>query len=152
MTAEATASGNATDGKPYTGDTINFIGTVTDANYNTKDVATANTISLTGLSIDNANYTLNWPATITPRPITLSKTHDGTTAAAAGTVTIANNVDGANLTLTGTGGLDSRNAGSRTLSTAATPVLIQSASGPRPTIVCQAIQLLCRVIRWRGIL
>ena len=71
LTAEATTSGNATDGKPYTGDTINFIGTVTAANYNTKDVATANTISFTGLSIDNANYTLNWPATITPRPVTL---------------------------------------------------------------------------------
>lgn len=93
QTAETAGSGTTSDGKAYTNDTVNLIGTAT-GNFNSKDVATASTVSFSGISLsgtDAGNYTLTPHAsvsnTITPKPITVtgltasSKTYDGTATA-----------------------------------------------------------------------
>lgn len=70
-------------------------------------------------------------ATITARPIQLSGTriYDGTSTAAAGILTISNNVDGGNLSLTGSANLAGKDIGVQPVSTMAAAVLVQSASG-----------------------
>jgi gliding motility-associated-like protein len=91
QTSIIAGTGSATDGKPYTVDLVSLTGTPT-ANYNARYVATANTVSFTGVSLTGAqssNYTLTahptQAATITPKVIieinaqTFSKTYDGTT-------------------------------------------------------------------------
>ncbi len=90
QTSITAGTGTTTDGKWYTGDVISLTGTPT-ANYNTRFVATANTVSFTGVTLTGAqsgNYSLtahtSQAATITPKPIaeinaqTYSKTYDGT--------------------------------------------------------------------------
>ena len=91
QTAEATGSSTA-DGKPYTGDTVSLTGTAS-YNFNSKDVASATTITESGLSLTGAqatNYTLTAPtlsATITAKALNYTgisannKTADGGTAA-----------------------------------------------------------------------
>ncbi|WP_097461811.1 two-partner secretion domain-containing protein [Mangrovitalea sediminis] len=89
LAAEAVGSGTAGDGKPFSGDVVNFTGTATGT-YNSQDVATAKTVTFGGLKLDNSDYALtmqgNAAATITPKPVTLSppaaltKTYDGSTA------------------------------------------------------------------------
>ncbi|WP_301101408.1 YDG domain-containing protein [Propionivibrio sp.] len=90
--AEAPGAGTTADGKAYTGDTVSLSGTATGT-YNSKDVATATTVTYSGLSLagaDAANYSIviQGPAaaTITPRPLTVNysgvnKAYDGTVAA-----------------------------------------------------------------------
>ena len=92
--AEATGSGTTADGKPYTGDTVSFTGTVTGY-YNSKDVATAGTVTFGGLSLTGtqaADYSLTVQspaaATITAKGLTAagtlaaqSKVYNGTTNA-----------------------------------------------------------------------
>ena len=59
-TAEGTGSGTTADGKPYTGDTVSLTGTATGT-YNSKDVATATTVTFGGLSLTGsqaADYSL----------------------------------------------------------------------------------------------
>ncbi|MEI6676229.1 MAG: protease pro-enzyme activation domain-containing protein, partial [Verrucomicrobiota bacterium] len=70
-------------------------------------------------------------ATITPRPIQVTGTraYDGTTAAAAGSMAASNNLDGANLTLTGSANLAGRNVGSQAVLTGAALAQVQSATG-----------------------
>jgi hypothetical protein len=76
QTASTAGTGNSTDGKAYSGDTISLTGTLA-ANFNTKDVATANTVAFTGLSLtgtDVGNYTLTQPTgsnQITRAPLTI---------------------------------------------------------------------------------
>ena len=98
--AEAAGTGTSTDGKSYTGDVVSLTGTAVGT-YNSKDVATATTVTFSGLSLTGskaANYTLTIQspanAKITKKTVTLSatKTYDGTTTLGAGTVTIGTGV------------------------------------------------------------
>ena len=100
LASEGAGTGNTTDGKSYTGDSVNLSG-VAAGTYNSKDVATASTVTYSGLSISGSqasNYTLTIQspasAKITPKTVTLSatKTYDGTTTLGAGTVTIGTGV------------------------------------------------------------
>ncbi len=98
---EAPGSGNSADGKPYSSDQVSLTGTAT-ATYNSKDVATAATVTFAGLSLSGSargDYSLGGstqPATITPKTLSYSglsapasKVYDGTTAAVvSGTVTL----------------------------------------------------------------
>ena len=91
--AETAGSGTTSDGKPYSGDTVSVTGTPT-ATYNSKDVATATTVTFGGVSVSGSSggdymlTTLTQSATITPRTVTASivgnptKTYDGKTGAA----------------------------------------------------------------------
>ena len=93
--AESAGSGSTLDGKPYTGngDSVSLTGTASYV-YNSKDVATATTVTESGLSLagtGSGNYTLTPPslsATITTKALTMSglsvpssKVYDGTTTA-----------------------------------------------------------------------
>ena len=98
QTAEAAGTGSTADGKPYSVDSVSLTGTPTGT-YNSKDVATATTVTFGKLAqtgTGNGDYTLTTStqaATITPRTVTASiigdpaKTYDGTTSA---TLTQAN--------------------------------------------------------------
>ena len=89
--AESAGSGTSSDGKPYSGDTVSATGTATGT-YNTKDVATATTVTFAGITLTGAqasNYSLTaltQAATITVKTLTVSgpaasnKIYDGTTA------------------------------------------------------------------------
>ena len=93
LTAEAPGAGSTADAKPYTGDTVGV--TTATATYNSKDVATATTVTFGSMSLAGAqagNYTLTTQgpaaATITPKPLTesglsvaASKVYDATQAA-----------------------------------------------------------------------
>ena len=102
-TAEAVGAGNSADGKAYTGDTVSIAGTAAGI-YNSKDVATANTVTYSGLSLagadlGNYNLTIQAPAsaTITPKSLSMngltvptSKIYDATTTAfISGTAALA---------------------------------------------------------------
>src|SRR5262249_39614666 len=77
--AEAPGSGSTADLTPYTGDAVSLTGTVTGT-FNSKDVATANLITIGGMSLAGAqsgNYSLSNPTSqsavqITPKPLTYS--------------------------------------------------------------------------------
>ncbi|WP_215299723.1 autotransporter-associated beta strand repeat-containing protein, partial [Polynucleobacter sp. AP-Nino-20-G2] len=91
---EAVGAGTTSDGKAYTGDTVSIAGTAVGT-YNSKDVASASTVTYSGLSLTGAqagNYSLTiqspGAATITAKALTMSglsvpnsKTYDGTTTA-----------------------------------------------------------------------
>jgi mucin-19 len=93
-TTSAAVAGTASFGGLLGGDTVTLGGTPVGA-YNSKDVATAVSVSLSGLTLAGAsasNYSLAMPAslsaTITPKTLTVSgltvaasKVYDGTTAA-----------------------------------------------------------------------
>ena len=95
--SEAAGSGTTSDGKPYTGDTVNISGTPAGT-YNSKDVLTAATVTFSGLTLGGThanNYTLTIQSpsagTITPKALTMtgltapaSKVYDGTTNSAFG--------------------------------------------------------------------
>ena len=59
---ETAGSGTTSDGKPYTGDTVGLTGTATAA-YNSKDVASATTVTFGGLSLAGRR----WVTTRSPR-------------------------------------------------------------------------------------
>src|SRR5207253_7494211 len=77
LAAETAGTGTTADGKPYTVDSVGVTGTAT-ATYNSKDVATATTVTFSGLSLsgtDAGNYTATTPtqaATITPKALSVS--------------------------------------------------------------------------------
>ena len=95
--SEAAGTGTTSDGKPYTGDTVNITGTAVGT-YNSKDVLTAATVTFSGLTLGGThanNYTLTIQspvaATITPKALSMtgltapaSKVYDGTTNSAFG--------------------------------------------------------------------
>jgi hypothetical protein len=101
QTAETAGSGSTGDNKPYTGDTVSITGAPTGA-YNSKDVASATTVTFGGLSLTGAqasDYSLTastQAATITPKALSYtglsapaSKIYDGTTTAVvSGTATL----------------------------------------------------------------
>jgi hypothetical protein len=104
---EAAGSGTTSDGKAYTGDTVSLTGTATGT-FNFKDVATATTVSFSGLSLTGAqagNYSLTPHASashsITARTVSLSasKTYDGNVN--LGTVTVATGVGSETLNYSG---------------------------------------------------
>ena len=93
LSSIASGTSVSSDGKPITGDEVNLAGSASAA-YNSKDVATATTVSVTGLSLSGAQsayYTLNQgsaAATITAKALTMSglsvpasKTYDRLTTA-----------------------------------------------------------------------
>jgi len=92
QSAETAAFGTGGDGRPYTGDTVSLSGTATGS-YNNLNVAGASTVTFSGLSTANGNYSITAPtqaATITAKPLTLtgitagSTIYDGTTTAKLG--------------------------------------------------------------------
>lgn len=92
LSAELAGTGSVEDGKPYNNDQVSIIGTPIGV-YNSKDVATANEVSFSGLSlsgVDANNYSLtiqpNYASTITPKALSMfglsvpsSKMYDGNT-------------------------------------------------------------------------
>ena len=134
--AEAPGAGTTADGKPYTGDTVTLGGTPVGT-FVSKNVGAPVSVTVTGNTIGGAqagNYSLTQQtglsANITALAVQLSGTrvYDGTTLASSGILTIANNLDGANLTLSGNGGLASKDVGSPAISAAVTPVRVSSAA------------------------
>jgi trimeric autotransporter adhesin len=137
LSAQAVGTGTTADGKPYNGDTVALTGTALGI-YNSKDVASASTITFSGLSLSNSNYSLTLPsptaATITAKALTMSglgspdKVYDGTTSAsvsgtaalqasiAAGTGTSSDGkaytVDGVSLTGSVSGNFNSQDVAS----------------------------------------
>ena len=93
--AEAAGTGTTSDGKPYTGDTLGLrIAGGTPYTFNSKDVATATTITANGLvlgGLQAGNYSLtapSWSASISAKALTAQgslsgggKIYDGTTTA-----------------------------------------------------------------------
>ena len=78
QSAEAVGTGTSSDGKPYSGDIVNIIGTATGT-YNSPNVATATTVTFGGLSLSGpqfTDYTLTIQsaasATITPATPSIS--------------------------------------------------------------------------------
>ena len=118
LAAEAAGAGSAFDGKPYTGDTVSVSGSSAGTGtYNSKDVATATTVTYNGVSLSGAqasNYALQAAATIAPKPLALggSRNYDGTTAIGNASLTIANKVGADDVSLaSGSTTLAGRNAG-----------------------------------------
>jgi hypothetical protein len=119
----AALNGTAALAGVVSGDTVTLGGTPV-ASFGNKNVGNAKPVSVSGYTLGGAsatNYSLTQPnlsANITARPVALSgsRVYDGTSAAAAAILTIGNNLDGANLTLSGSGTLASRNAGAQAIS------------------------------------
>ena len=92
LSAESIGTGTVNDGKPYTVDQVSISGSVNGV-YNSKDVATANAVSFSGLSLTGANannYTLTiqsaYTSSISPKALSMfglsvpaSKVYDGNT-------------------------------------------------------------------------
>ncbi|MCX6867421.1 MAG: MBG domain-containing protein, partial [Verrucomicrobia bacterium] len=128
-TTAATLTGGTVSGV-INGETVTVIagtGTFVNANAGNPSVMT------TGYALGGANagnYVLSAQPTasgiITPRPLQLTGTrvYDGTITAAAGVFTMSNNIDGPNLTLTGSISLADRHIGSQALA-----ARVQSATG-----------------------
>jgi hypothetical protein len=93
QTAETAGAGTASDGLPYTGDTVTVSGTAVGG-FADRHVGTAKTITVSGLSLsgaDSANYSIGsttLTANITAKALTVSglsgvdRIYDGTTSAA----------------------------------------------------------------------
>jgi len=109
QTAIAPGSGNSSDGKPYSGDTITLTGTATGT-YNSKDVANASTVTFGGVTQGNSNYVLDLgtqAATITKAQLTVTADNQTRTFGAANPVftqTITGFVGGENLATSGVTG------------------------------------------------
>ena len=94
-------------------------------------------MNVSGLSLTGAqagNYTLTAPtlsANISALAVTLTGTrrYDGTTNANSSNLTISNNLDGPNLTLSGTGTVASSQVGSQSFTSIGTLALGGSAAG-----------------------
>ncbi|APV43768.1 hypothetical protein Dform_00410 [Dehalogenimonas formicexedens] len=100
LAAEATGTGTATDGKPYTGDTVSVSGTAAGA-FATATAGTAKVVNITGLTLGGTsagNYSLTAATTtanITQKTLTITgaftannKTYDGSASATIGTNTL----------------------------------------------------------------
>ncbi len=115
--------------------TLNGTGTLASANAGSQNFAAAGSLALGGSAAGNytlAGITGNGSAvTVGQLAVILSgaKTYDATANAAAANSTIANDLDGSNLTLSGTGTLSSANAGSENFAAAGSLALGGSAAG-----------------------
>ncbi len=123
--------------------TLSGTGTLASANAGSENFAAAGSLALGGSAAGNytlADITSNGSTvTVGQLAVILSgaKTYDATANAAAANLTIANDLDGSNLTLSGTGTLSSANAGSETSRrrarwpwAAAPPATTRSAASP----------------------
>ena len=120
LAAEAVGSGSTVDGKPYAGDAVGTSGASTgSATYNSKDVATATSVSYNGLSLTGAqasNYTLQAAAAIAPKPLVLggSRNYDGTTAIDHASLSLSNTLGTDDVVLaSGSSVLAGKNAGTQ---------------------------------------
>ena len=106
-----------------TGDSVTLSGTASVA---ASSVGNESLMSLTGLSLNNANYTLtgatpSGAVTITARPVDVTtvsgatKVYDGTTTAAANLLTITNVITGDSVTLSGTASVAASGVGNESL-------------------------------------
>ncbi|MCF7731599.1 MAG: DUF6288 domain-containing protein [Akkermansiaceae bacterium] len=136
-TDTAALTGGTISGGVVGGESVTAVpgsGTFASPNAGTWAV-TANGFALGGANA--GNYTLSAQpavpnASITPRPIQLTGTraYDATVTADAGILDITNNLDDANLTLTGSATLAAKNVGSQAILTSfSTPARVQSATG-----------------------
>ena len=131
-TTIATLTGGTLTGSVVAGETVRVVagsGTFASANTGTWAV-TATGYTLGGANA--ANYVLSAQpsvanATITALPLQLTGTraYDGTTSAAAAILTMQNNLDGANLTLSGSATLAAKDVGARAISTVAAASRVQ---------------------------
>ena len=135
-TTSATITGATLSGV-MGGDTVT-LGAATSGTFSTKNAGTGLSVATAPMTISGpaaGNYTLTQPTltgTITALPVTLSgsKTYDGTTTMPAAGVTMGNNLDGANLTLSGTATLAGVGVGAQALTTTyATSTRVQSVTG-----------------------
>ncbi len=112
-------------GNLVNGDTVNLSGSAALAS---KDVGSRAVGNISGLSLDNANYTLtgvtaSGAVAITARPVTVTvtandaaqKVYDGSTALASSLLSVGNLVGGDSGALSGSGVLASKDAGNRAL-------------------------------------
>jgi prolyl-tRNA editing enzyme YbaK/EbsC (Cys-tRNA(Pro) deacylase) len=99
------------------------------ATFDTASVGTGKTVTVSGLSLTGsaaANYTFVQPAgmtaSLTARPVVLTGTrvYDGTTLVTATNLVISNNIDGGNLSLSGTAVIAVKDVGSQSVSASAT--------------------------------
>ena len=136
-TTAATLTGGAVSGTVLNGETVTVVagsGSFASANVGSQAV-TASAFSLGGANA--GNYVLSAQpsvpnSTITARPLQLAGTreYDATAVAAAGILSFTNNLDGPNLTLSGSTALLGKDVGTQALTTAyATPTRVQSATG-----------------------
>ncbi|PUE33053.1 hypothetical protein B9Z35_05895 [Limnohabitans sp. Jir61] len=73
LASEAVGTGSSADGVPYTSDAVILSVSSLAANYNAATVASANTITLSGLSLSSSNYKLQtYSGSITKAPLGIS--------------------------------------------------------------------------------
>ena len=140
FTATATATGGTTptgtvtfyDGATILGTVtlVNGVATFTTANL----LVTGSAQTITAVYSGDYNYadstgTLPGGQTVNPIVVTLSGTYNGTASMAGGSLSIVNNIDGANLTLSGIALLASGAVGSEAAVAPLTPALVRSATG-----------------------
>jgi hypothetical protein len=126
LSAETAGSGTTSDGKPYSVDSVSLTGTATGT-YNSKDVATASTVTYGGLSLTgtgNGNYSLTMQspssATITAAPLTVTASNASKTYGQTPTLTA----------FTSSGLQNSETIGSVTETSAGTSATASVAGGP----------------------
>lgn len=134
-TVTASLSGGVVSGV-VSGETVNVVpgsGVFDSPNAGTRNVI-ASGYSISGPN--SGNYLLSSQpvppaALITPRPVQLSgvKTYDGTSNVDAANLMVSNNLDGANLGLTGSAVLVGKDAGVRSFKAGSVPSRVQSATG-----------------------
>ncbi len=131
--AEAPGSGTTADGKPYTGDSIAIGGTAVGS-FADPNVAFGRAVTVSGVTIGGpqaSDYTVTQQtgltANLTPRVVALggSRTYNGWTGIRVANLTINNNVDGPNLTLSGNAVLAGRNVGPQNITSDTLPTYIK---------------------------
>ena len=134
-TTAAVLSGGTVSGV-VSGETVTVVpgtGVFTSPNAGSQSV-TASGYAIGGTNASNY-YLASQPAVanaiISPRPVVISGTriYDGTTAVNASDLTVQNNLDGANLDLTGTAELSAKNTGTQTFSSGIQPARVRFATG-----------------------
>jgi len=134
-TAIAAGTGTSSDGKPYSGDVINFSGS---PSYNSPNVATASSVSFSSLSLDNPDYRLIIPEavalSISQKALTATvtapnKIYDGTNTATPTLSITAGLVSGETVTATGTGTFNSKDVASANLVTVNSTALANGTGG-----------------------
>lgn len=142
VTFTATVTPNTATGTVDFFDGENLLGSATLTGTTTKTAAytttatqlAAGTRSITATYNSSGNHgastssVLNQTVNTLPVQLSGSRVYDGTTSAAASVLTIDNNLDAENLTLTGTGALSAKDVGTRAISLGV-PVRVNSATG-----------------------
>ncbi|MCX6913596.1 MAG: YDG domain-containing protein, partial [Verrucomicrobia bacterium] len=127
--AEAAGAGTTADGKPYNVDSVSALGPPVGV-FATPGAGTGIAVTVSGVTATGAgasNYTVTQQAGLTAniaaRPVQLAgnKDYNGTTTVVAENLTVPNNLDDGNLTLSGSATLANRNIGD--------PIAIASTSG-----------------------